>query len=714
MNPQVAKPLALRYRRSGMRKSFVLVLGVILTLLVIAGCGGGTDSIDSLLDVRNPDVVRNVTAFSAHRRIRITWDRGTDEDVIAYNVYRSNSSSGGFTIVGSVGQTSAPFFQDEGDDSDKDGLPDGLPNNQTQFYKVTALDRNGRETPLAFATAVAATAGVLPNETIDLAVENVRAYAGKQEAFISWDPIDHPQIFGYNIYRSVSGGGLGFQLVAVTAVDVTSFIDGGLSQMESYIYQISPAVSELEDVTGKTLTSGLLEGRRTESRAVRIQDTDATVPKPPGSSPGAPFSVKAQKAVLRGTEGVLLQFTRPTANTDGSIMADSDDLISGAYLVYRSANLFGHYDLVGILENIGTAPISEFFDPKGEDSFFYHIRIGDNFGNISARSDVASVSGAVPPSTVKNLSATSGQGFGSIVISWTELSGQRLDGYNMYRSPEKDRGFVAVGHNINDENPDPEIVQFTDTSSALAIGQTYYYKISATANGLESSLSVATAASPGPANGIVVLEGENAVKIDSFLTGINRTPPANHPAQFWPPHWTFQRQGFHSPFLGNGVLLLSPVNAATTDIVLGERIDLMWRVDIQALVGTTVGGAITADIFLQSADDSTGGQYKILVDDKPISNTLAPGTEPPSGFDSGFDGIQTEINFRDSTFSTPLQPTRRLIGTLRIDHLADYSVVTSPFADTETVYMTLIHSGPVGVTSNFGNLKLDALILVLR
>lgn len=714
-----------------MKKTLILVAGIILTLLVIAGCGGGTDSIDSLLDVRNPDVVKNVTAFSAHRRIRITWERNANADVIGYNIYRSNSASGGFKLIGSVGQVTAPFYQDEGDDSDLDGIPDGLPNNQTQFYKVTAFDRNGRETPLSFSAAIPATAGVLPNETIDLAVENVRAYAGKSEAYVSWNPIDHDQIFGYNVYRSTSGSSSGFQLVAITSAEVTSFIDGGLSQMEAYIYQVSPAVSELEDITGKTLTSGLLEGRRTESRAVRIQDTDATVPKPPGSSPGAPFSVKAQgDVIIGGNKGVLLQFTRPTANTDGSVLGDGvgDDLVSGAYLIYRSTSLFGHYDLIGILENIGSVPIAEFFDPKGQPNHFYHLKVGDNFGNISARSDIASASGAVPPPTVKTLSATSGQGFGSIEIRWGELSGMRLDGYNIYRSPEKDRGFVAIGFNINDEDPDPDVVKFTDVSSALNLGQTYYYKISATANGLESSLSVATAASPGPANGIVVLEGENAVKIDSFLTGINRTPPANHPAQFWPPHWgltpqennSFQRLGFHSPFLGNGALLIAPVNMATSDIENGERVDLMWRVDISSIIGGAVGGAVTADVYLQSADDNLGGSYKILVDDKPINILLPPGTEPPTAVDSGFDGIQTQINFRDSSFSTPLQPTRRLIGTLRIDHLADYGVSTSPFADTETIYMTLIHAGPIFQPSeinedtNFGHLKLDALILVLR
>ena len=151
--------------------------------------------------------------------------------------------------------------------------------------------------------------------------------------------------------------------------------------------------------------------------------------------------------------------------------------------------------------------------------------------------------------------------------------------------------------------------------------------------------------------------------------------------------------------------------------MLFRSVDLMWRVDISSIIGGAVGGAVTADVYLQSADDNLGGSYKIFVDDKVIHRGLPPGTEPPTAVDSGFDGIQTQINFRDSSFSTPLQPTRRLIGTLRIDHLADYGVSTSPFADTETIYMTLIHAGPIQSSESnkdFGHLKLDALILVLR
>jgi fibronectin type 3 domain-containing protein len=710
----------------GIMPRFFVISVLAVIVIMFAGCGGGTDSINTILDIKNPDVVKSVSAYSAHRRVRITWTKSSNENVIGYNIYRSSAGFAGFIQIGSVGQMSSPYFQDEGDDTDGDGVPDGLANNVTYFYKVTAFDRSGRETPIELAAAVAATPGQLPFDTVDLSVQNLRAYGSDGQVFLTWSRIEQDRIFGYNVYRSVSGRASGFQLIAVTPAEVNSFVDGGLDPNESFIYQVAPAVNEIETYNGESMISGLLEGRKVESRAVRPMPGDPTTPKPPGSSPGAAFSVMAQSAVINGKPGTLVRWTRPTANTDGSIIADADDLVSGSYLIYRSPNLYGPYLLVGIIENLGSGNISEFFDPtyNGDDhtNHFYYVKVGDALGNLSARSDIASVNSQCPPPTIKNMWATSGQGFGSIQIFWDEITDQRVDGYNIYRSSLLETGYVPVAYNITDEDPDPTKVRFTDVSAALNIGQTYYYKISASANGLESALSAATAGSPGPANGIIVLQGENAVKVDSYLNGniTIRTPLASHAAQYWPPHWHTQRMGYHAPFSGNGVLFVNPKYPATSNIMNGERLDLMWRFDVQPLIGTGSGvGSVTVDVYMTTADEPQAGQYQIFLDDQVISREHAPGTELPAlPVRTGFDGIQTEINFADQSYSTPLQPRRRLIGSLSI-RLIDYDTVAQ-YADTEMVYMTIIHRGPQNADANCydssscGYLKLDALTLVVR
>jgi hypothetical protein len=123
---------------------------------------------------------------------------------------------------------------------------------------------------------------------------------------------------------------------------------------------------------------------------------------------------------------------------------------------------------------------------------------------------------------------------------------------------------------------------------------------------------------------------------------------------------------------------------------------------------------------MTTADEPQAGQYQIFLDDQTISRNLAPGTELPAlPISTGFDGIQTEINFADQSYSTPLQPRRRLIGSLSI-RLMDYDTMANGYADTEMVYMTIIHRGPQNADANCydssscGYLKLDALTLVVR
>lgn len=695
------------------RITLSFVISLIIALLGFSGCGGGDESIESLLDVRNPSVVNNISAYPSYKRVRLTWVQSTDTSIIGYNVYRSSANSGGFTLISSVGQMATPYFQDEGPDNNSDGIPDGLTNNITHFYKVTAFDKTGRETPLSLAAAVSAIPGQLPNNSANLAVSNVNVYGGRNEIYVSWDRLDHQNVFGYNVYRSVSTGNSGFELIALTPQNQNSFVDGGLSPFESYIYQIAPAVSEIDTITGDRLSTGLLEGRRTESHAARTKDNDSTVPKPPSSSPSS-NPMQASKVMQNGREGVQIQFSRPTSNTDGTIIADNDDIVSGGYIIYRSSVLLSEYKIIGIIENPGSQPNVSFFDPWGTETHYYKVRIGDNFGNLSDASDIVSISSNVPPPTVKSLNATSGQGFGSIEIAWSESvsQGQGIDSYSVYRSESLNHGFAPIAHNVVDQDPDPNFFKYTDTSAALNIGTTYYYKVAAIKSSLESSLSAATAARPGPANGIRSLEGENAVKFDSYIAGatkIARTPPDQRP-QYWPTHFDTQHIGLPTPFSGNGVLWIKPTKGPGEDITLGERIDLTWQVDIQALVGSEgTGGTISADVYMSSLDDNTTGQYRILIDDREIDRNRAPGQSEIIPFN----GIQAEVNFKDSTFSTPLRPTRRLLGTLIFENINDYGNVNHPagqgsnFAGTETVWMSVIHTGA-------GDLKLDNLYLVIH
>ncbi|MBW7876750.1 MAG: hypothetical protein H3C47_12260 [Candidatus Cloacimonetes bacterium] len=715
---------------------FLLITGI--SLMFFAGCGtNGSESLQSLNDIRNPDIVKNVQVFPLHRKVRFSWDADPNPNIIGYKIYRATGGAIDFVEIATVSQMPNPWYLDEGDDQNKDGIGDGLENNVLVYYKITGLDRNGRESPVGSSAGYPAIPGsVILEESINIGVQDIKIFATYNQVFLAWTPVVHTQLSGYNVYRSTSGQNSGMQKIAYIPKEQSSFIDGGVSPSEGYRYEVSPVFNQLSSGSNTSISAGFLEGLRSQSKIANPRFGNATIPKPPGSSPLAAFGIKAEVTVLNSSSGVLLQFTRPTGNIDGSTLPDhktgEDDLINGAYLIFRSDKLYGKYDLVGIVENVGSQSISDYFDPYGKDSHYYYVLVGDSSGNLSDRSDIASALAAVPPATVRDPVARASESFGGIVISFGPNSSTGTDSntYNIYRSTEIERGYVAIRHGFPDEDPLANKIQFTDLSPELMIGQTYYYKVSVSRNGMESSLSSPAAASPGPARGLVVLQGENAAIWISPFPGA-QIPPANHPGQFWPDHWVRSntnggrdlrifREGLHAPYLGNGVLKIEPQEAASASIIKGERVDLEWRVDIRTIVDPTspgltplTTGTVTADVWLFTADDESTGQYKIFLD-SPSEIVLANGLRrnSPPGQDGFFNGIQAEINFRDSSTSRPLRPNRRMIGTMNFNFLNDTG--TNGLADTETVYMSIVHSGPVGTASNFGSLKLDALVLVIH
>jgi hypothetical protein len=702
-----------------MNKHWIIVLIVTTAVLAFfSGCGdSGKDAVEMLPGVKNPGVVQGVKAYSGNRRVRVIWTKLDDTTVTGYNVYRK-AGAGGYNLIGSVGQSSPSYFQDEGDDSDHDGIPEGLTNYTPYFYKISAFNREGRETPVDSCPSVSATPGQLDPNQIDIAVERVDAYASKESAYISWPLVDNDMVIGYNVYRSVSGTA-GFELVAITPPTINGYIDGGLSSRENYVYQVAPAINNLDSGPNEDLLTGFLEGRRSESRPVRPNESDSTIPKPPGSDPANLFQPKAEIEVLNsGKQAIHLQFCRPSANTDGTLLEHQDDLIAGSYLIFRASNIYTKYKLVGIIEYAGSSPVVDFWDTAGKETDYWYVKAGDSFGNISDKSDIITVDTQTsrPPTTVTTVTATSGDALGSIMVKWNPPRNGanadnplvNVDSYNLYRSTNPDTGFTAIAHNIEDEDPSPEWIAFTDNGINLVYNQTYYYKVSVVGNGLESSMSPAAAAAPGPAQGIIVLEAENAVIRDRNP----QLPDDGYAAaQFSPEHWKWKRQGYHSPFSGNGVLHIEPQHIAKTDHVNGERLDLYWRVEVPNLAGNLANATASANVYMITADDENTGIYKVFIDDREISRTMPPAA-PTLITTQAFDGISTEINFRDITYSNPIQPTRRLLGRLTFDNL-NTNDATDQMTDAETVYMSIIHTGPTQESNGYGKLKFDSLLLVL-
>ncbi|MBI4865084.1 MAG: hypothetical protein HY815_33220 [Candidatus Riflebacteria bacterium] len=638
---------------------FVVCLALVAVSL--AGCGGDAN-IQSIVDLQAPAVVKDVRAMAADSRIRLLWTSNREPDLVGYNVYRSDNSSGNFRLVGSTGHSQAPFFQDEGPDTNGDGLPDGLINNTRFFYKVTAFDRNGRESTFDLAAVVNAIPGSLPAGTQDLEVRNVRGYGGNGRAIITWELNFSSLVFGYNIYRNQIGTSTIFNHIAMVPQGINGYSDANLSNGAEYVYQVAPVTRELA------------EGRRTQTRPLRVSEGDNTVPKPPGHDrANGPVTATAT------ANGIQLTWGRPTQNTDGSIIGQQylpNDLIGGGFLIKRGKSFDGEFRVVGILENIGTELSFGYLDPYGLPTDYYLITCYDVTGNESAPSDIVSVNYYVPP-MVQGVDAFASSGGGQIVVIWNASAGA-VDGYRVYRSQNRDSGFQDVSGLLPNT-----ATAFTDADGTLQIGQTYYYKVQAEAGGRRGAQSPPAAATPGPSSGIFYLEGEDA------------TCSVNDPLHFS----ALNRQSFPAPFSANGVLFVQASNNAIPNV---SFVQMDWSMDIDATRSLTPIVRYY-DAYLLTIRNSSSGIFGIALGELLAATLPSPFTCRPMTI--------TSRDFFRSNFGFPPQQSVERIGGICFPDESSFP----PNGPNENVRMTLTYQGfNAAIAQGVGELYIDAVVLLRR
>lgn len=643
--------------RSSMRW---LLVGV-CAALTMWGCGG-SDNITSLIDLKAPATVKNPQAFPSDRKVRVTWTSNSEPALVGYNIYRSTSSQQGFNLVGSTGITQSPFFEDPGPDLNGDGIPDGLVNNIRYFYKVTAFDRNGRESTFDLAAVVNAIPGALPAGTQDLEVRNLRGYGGNGRTIISWDLNLSSLVFGYNVYRNQVGSSSIFTQIALVPQGINSFSDVGLTNNTEFVYQVAPVTRELA------------EGRRSQSRPLRVKEGDNTIPKPPGSD-----RANGAMTATATPNGIQLTWGKPTQNTDGTVIGQNNlpnDLVGGGYLIKRGKSFEGEFRVVGILEETGSEIGFSYLDPFGTASDFYTVTVFDVTGNESANSDVVSVNNFVP-AMVQGVDAFASSSVGSIVVIWN-ASAQAVDGYRVYRSQQRDSGYQDISGLLPNT-----VTTFTDADGSLQIGGTYFYKVQPEAAGRRGALSPPAAATPGPSSGIFYLEGEDA------------TVSVNDPTHFS----ALNRQAFPAPFSANGVLFIQASNASIPNV---SFVQMDWSQDIDATRSITPI-VRSYDVFMITIRNSSSGIFGIALGELLAATLAPPFNSPPLQV--------TSKDFFRSVFGFPPTPSVERIGAIAFPDTSS----TPPNGPNENIRMTLTYQGfNPAVAQGVGELFIDAIVLLRR
>jgi hypothetical protein len=639
---------------------FGLLLGVLFFLA--AGCGKDGD-VSQVLDVRAPKAVENLQAFPADRKVRVTWQANPEPDILGYNIYRAVAADGGFTQIGSTGRQQAPFFQDEGEDVNGDGIPDGLTNQIRYFYKVTVYDREGRETALNLSAAVSAVPGVQPGALDDLYVTNVRTYGGDSRAIVTWTITQSTSVFGYFVFRQVLGAPEGLRLAALVPQGKNFFQDGELPNGSEVSYGIAP------------VTRNLFQGRLVEGKVVRIDPGDQTRPKPPGSSlVNGPFSL-----VSVGAAGVTLQWGRPTQNTDGSLLFQpgglEDELVGGGFIIFRSQTAEGAYEPVGILEAIGNEGSYTYTDPQGTSEHFYEVKAFDRFGTLSGPSRRLSTGSTILPDVIRGVDAFASTSFRTISVNW-DLDPTSMSGYRVFRSTRRDMGYKQISGNLP-----PTQNFFQDGLSVLDTGQTFYYRVAGLAQVpggeiLQGALSDPAPAISGPSDGVFYLEAEDA-------TVLAATPGA---------FATVARQGFPRPFSGRGALFVDMAAAAIPD-GFTTFMDLQWSVEIDS--SGPAGAPGTYDVLLRVIRNQNSGIFDVRVQDV-VTGAVAQ---------------RNGLDFYTADFGFPPRVSTIFLGQITVLD-ADF-VGGNPI--NETLNMRLSYQGfNPAVAQGNGEVFLDGLVLVRR
>lgn len=171
------------------------------------------------------DPTSGLTATSVSTSsIQLTWGEVTD--ATSYNIYRSLTENGTYTLIANVTTTTY--------------IDTGLIQNTTYYYRVEAINETESGTltaPVnATTTAIEAPSNVTATETTATSI------------VLNWTAVTNAE--RYNIYRAVNAIG---PYVLINTTTGTTYIDTGLTPNTTYYYQIITVQDNVEGNTSNPL-----------------------------------------------------------------------------------------------------------------------------------------------------------------------------------------------------------------------------------------------------------------------------------------------------------------------------------------------------------------------------------------------------------------------------------------------------------------------------
>jgi fibronectin type 3 domain-containing protein len=338
-------------------------------------------------DSTAPLVPMGLTAVDKEEGVLLLWNISPERDAASYRLYRSSSLEGEYERI-----NREPIPVDSPSYTDGE-IRRGVP----WFYKVSAIDRAGNESPKCGAVTL------IPSDTeppgpvsgIDYTVDGEKRYVE-----LRWEPSPEGDLSGYHLYRKRNEGsytritGTPIEAGSKPAYQDSGFRKAGLRPGDEYEYAVSAV-----DRSGN-------EGERTR---VTVLIPDLVPPSPV-------FSFSARPTEKGGVE---LRW-QPSLSKDLQY-----------HRLYRSKEK-GKAELAAELAK-GETVYHDSDVERGESYEYYVIEVDEagNESDPSRRRNVVPVD-IVPPGAPEKLEFTRHRR--GIILRWEAPEDEDIAGYRIYRA----------------------------------------------------------------------------------------------------------------------------------------------------------------------------------------------------------------------------------------------------------------------------------------
>jgi len=169
----------------------------------------------------SPAAPRGLAVQARANEIQLTWKENTETYLEHYRVYRANSSTSEFKLIGTP---SEPYYIDR-----------NLPSNRTFLYRVASKAKAGNESTASDPVA-AMTPKLVPSQPKKVFIE-----PSDKEIVLSWLPNAEPFVSHYQVYRTKQ---LKTDFELVIRTEKTVFVDRPLPDETRYYYHITAVGKE--------------------------------------------------------------------------------------------------------------------------------------------------------------------------------------------------------------------------------------------------------------------------------------------------------------------------------------------------------------------------------------------------------------------------------------------------------------------------------------